>query len=284
MAILNIKILKTINILYVEDEDKLREQELKAYKKLFKTVFSCENGLNAWNTFKDNSEQIDIIVTDINMPNLTGLEFLQKASKISKIPFILTSAYDDSKYLQEAIELGVKKYIVKPINIKQLIENIQIEVQKNRKEQKIMDITQTLFDNSKDTQIKIEELSNQNILLKNKLAQNEDLINNYICKVTTNKNGIITNISKNITDLLFYTKNDLLEKNIDILQDSTCPNGSFQKQMLNSIHTKQKSVSTFIIKNKSNKINTFTVETSALRGSDYMVDSYEFYFNLKLPF
>ena len=38
MAILNIKILKTINILYVEDEDKLREQELKAYKKLFKTV------------------------------------------------------------------------------------------------------------------------------------------------------------------------------------------------------------------------------------------------------
>ena len=98
MAKININFLKSITLLYVEDEDGLRDQELRAYSKLFKKVFPCEDGDVALETFFKNQDEIDIIITDINMPKVSGIEFVRQVREVSDIPVIVTTAYQEIDY------------------------------------------------------------------------------------------------------------------------------------------------------------------------------------------
>jgi len=280
MASFDISILKTITILYVEDEAGLREQELKAYSKLFKNVFPCKDGEDAWEQYKENQDTIDIIITDINMPRLSGLELLKRVIEISNIPFILTTAHQDSEYLLEAIELGVKKYITKPINIKNVVEDIQSVVTQDRKENQIKNIAKSLLLESKHTEKQLSDLLNENRNLKRNIIAQRNLIDRYVSKLTTSKNGDILSVTHKLCELLNYSEIELLSKNIALLQDDSCKNGTFQKQMLNVIHKKETQSSLFVIKDKNNKTLNFIIDTSSTYDSNGFVDSYEYYFTL----
>ncbi|MDV4150715.1 response regulator [Clostridium sp. AL.422] len=81
----------------------------------------AHNGEEALNKFKERA--VDIIVTDINMPKLTGLELINEIKKInSNTRFTILSGYDEFAYAKEAIKYGVESYILKPINEKELEE------------------------------------------------------------------------------------------------------------------------------------------------------------------
>ena len=88
-----------------------------------KVVETAQNGYDALEKFK--SKPVDIIVTDISMPRLTGLELIREVRKInSKTKFIILTGYDEFTYAKEAIKYGVESYILKPINEEELQETL----------------------------------------------------------------------------------------------------------------------------------------------------------------
>ena len=63
----------------------------------------------------------DIVITDIRMPVMDGLEMIKEIKKLRKVPIIITTGYNDEEFLIEAIELGIDRYIKKPISQNRLV-------------------------------------------------------------------------------------------------------------------------------------------------------------------
>ncbi|MCK5110170.1 MAG: diguanylate cyclase [Arcobacteraceae bacterium] len=132
---MNKEILKDIVILYVEDEEDVREFTSKTLEKLVKCVKTANNGLAGLETFIEHFENpdlptFDIIITDINMPKMNGLDMLVKIYEIdSTIPSVITTAHNDVNFLKKAIDLGVRGYATKPLNLFQLLESISMAVE-----------------------------------------------------------------------------------------------------------------------------------------------------------
>ncbi len=117
------KILKELtnklNVLYVEDEKESREQISDIFKLLFHSLDTAFDGEDALEKY--NIKPYDIVITDINMPRMNGIE-LTKRIKIQNPSqnIIIISAHNDSDYLLQAINLGIDNFIIKPVQMEQL--------------------------------------------------------------------------------------------------------------------------------------------------------------------
>lgn len=137
-----------LTLLYVEDNKGLQQQAIKIFKKIFKNLVVADSGESAYDLYK--KYQPEIVVTDINMHNLSGLELSRMIKKVDPfVKIIITSAFDDKDYLFEAIDINVSKYIKKPLTITDLIEAItkvvdelEFESSRNLFENYIKDIFQ----------------------------------------------------------------------------------------------------------------------------------------------
>ena len=105
-------------ILIVDDEEEIR---LGVIKKInwesygFKVVGDAVNGVEAWE--KANNLKPDIVMTDIRMPFMDGLELGEKIQEIMpSTKIIIFSGCDDFEYAQKAIRINVSEYVLKPIN------------------------------------------------------------------------------------------------------------------------------------------------------------------------
>lgn len=117
------KKLKNLTILYAEDEKEMRDNITDALSFYAREVYSAKNGEEAFTMFME--KQPDIIMSDIHMPILNGIEFVKKVRLENRdIPIIMITAYTDTEYLIEAVELHMEKYIVKPITLNVLIETL----------------------------------------------------------------------------------------------------------------------------------------------------------------
>ena len=122
---MNKEVLQNISVLYVEDEIEVREFTSKLLGSLVKKVYSAQNGLEGLEIFKENINEIDLILTDINMPKMDGLEMCSFIKELNKdIPIVVTSAHNDPSFLKRAINVGVSTYAMKPIDLYQLVESI----------------------------------------------------------------------------------------------------------------------------------------------------------------
>ena len=126
----------------MEDEQAIREAIGGLLKNFFKDFLVCENGPEGLNTYKENQEKIDVIITDINMPKLNALDMLEKIKEISSfIPMLITTAHNDASFLHRAIDIGVTGYINKPIDVRKLLDvikkNVLPIVEKKRLESEI---------------------------------------------------------------------------------------------------------------------------------------------------
>lgn len=128
-----------LTILYVEDDPLTREEVLFSLELLVDRVLFGENGQQGIELFYSN--EIDLIITDIQMPLLDGLSMIEKIKQTHpRIPVIVMTAFNDVSYLFKAIELGVSHYVTKPANLKMLngkIEEIaeQISLKKTAQRQ-----------------------------------------------------------------------------------------------------------------------------------------------------
>jgi CheY-like chemotaxis protein len=112
---------KGLTLLYVEDNQSLRENASKLFRNLFETVDSAEDGAVGLDLFKKN--HYPIVITDIKMPNLDGIELASKIKKIKpETKIIVMSAHDDKESLLKFIELGISNFVKKPVNISELTD------------------------------------------------------------------------------------------------------------------------------------------------------------------
>lgn len=115
---------KSFKVLFIEDDYNSRVQTLKMLENLFKSVETASDGIIALEKFQNN--QFDIIFSDINMPNLDGIGFIDEIRQQDKnIPIVMMSAYDDKPYLLKCIEAGVDGYLIKPIVLQKLMNVLQ---------------------------------------------------------------------------------------------------------------------------------------------------------------
>jgi len=123
--LVNKEIVENITVLYVEDEKDVREFTAKLLGSLVKKVYSAEDGLDGLKQFKENINDIDLIVSDINMPKMDGLKMCSLIKDINKnIPIVITSAHNDPHFLNKAIQIGISTYAMKPIDLYQLVESM----------------------------------------------------------------------------------------------------------------------------------------------------------------
>ncbi len=114
-----IKYSNSLKLLYVEDNQSARDATLLIFEEFFKKIVLAVDGEDALEKF-DNS--FDLIITDINMPKLNGLEMTKKIRELNKnIPILVLSAYNESGYFLESIKLGVDGYLLKPIEMEQFL-------------------------------------------------------------------------------------------------------------------------------------------------------------------
>ncbi|MEA3383363.1 MAG: response regulator [Campylobacterota bacterium] len=115
-----IKETKKLTLLYVEDDEEIASKTINILKKFFDNIIYAKNGEEGF--LKYNENHLDLIISDIRMPKLSGIEMVEKIRKINnKIPIIFTTAHQEAEYYQSALDEDVKGYIVKPINIDKLI-------------------------------------------------------------------------------------------------------------------------------------------------------------------
>lgn len=113
-----------ISILYAEDEDITRLGISEFLKMNAANVYTARNGEEALIMYYQNHP--DIIITDIRMPVMGGIELIQKIKNQNKdIPVIITTAYNDVELLIQMIDIGVNQFLVKPIDNDRLLESIQ---------------------------------------------------------------------------------------------------------------------------------------------------------------
>jgi len=133
--------LKELTVLYVENDKEITKHTVDILQLKVKKVLTASNGQEAITIYK--KEKIDIIITDIQMPVMNGLTMVKKIRELNdEIPVIITSAFNETSFLKQAIDLHVDKYIIKPIDMSQLfaVLNRASEVIFQKKELQLKDI------------------------------------------------------------------------------------------------------------------------------------------------
>ena len=122
-------ILKKLNILYVEDELSAAKKFTKILSKFFHNVYTAYNGKEGLDIFENKN--IDLVISDINMPVMDGLEMSQNIRETcNDVPIILTTARTETDCLIKAIELNINSYILKPVFLNDLVGKLNLVAQK----------------------------------------------------------------------------------------------------------------------------------------------------------
>lgn len=113
-------LLKNFIVLYVEDEGMVRRSAVEYLTRVCKNVLEAKDGKEAIKLWRE--QKPDIIITDINMPRLNGIDMASYIRAHDKdVQIIIATAHSDTEYLLKAVELQLVKYIIKPITKEKLI-------------------------------------------------------------------------------------------------------------------------------------------------------------------
>jgi len=131
---------KTFTALYIDDEEDIKNMVYNVLRGMFAKFYTASNGQEGLDIFIEHKNEIDLLITDINMPIMNGLDMCTKIREIDiKIPIVITSAYNDKDFLHKSITVGVSGFVLKPMNIKKLVEAINKAVEPLRLQQKLDD-------------------------------------------------------------------------------------------------------------------------------------------------
>lgn len=114
---------ETKKILVVDDESQIvrvMRQILTAHQYQIRTASDGEAGIELFNDWKP-----DLVITDLQMPNVGGLELCRRVREFSEIPIIVLSVKDDEKTIVEALDAGADDYVTKPFGTNELLARVR---------------------------------------------------------------------------------------------------------------------------------------------------------------
>jgi len=168
-----------ITILYVEDEHSIRERLAKFLRRFCKELYVAQDGEEGLALYKEHTP--DIIVSDIRMPKMTGLEMVKKIKELNPEQIVLfLTAHSDSSFLFEAINLNISAYILKPVDldilgaqINRQIESIQNQrsaIKLKESESKLRMLAQAL--EQMDEMVRITDIDGHMIYVNDATLEN----------------------------------------------------------------------------------------------------------------
>ena len=218
----NFDVLKSLTILYAEDDEIIRESITRILKMFFKEVFVANDGNEALEIYQ--KQKIDVIMFDYVMPNLDGYQTAKIIREINKkIPIILVSAYTDKEKLLNAIELNLIKYLEKPILHENLV-NVFNSVIKSLEENNLLFskldencyysfVTKKIIKNDEEIILtKNEVLFIELLLDKPNQLISKEVIENRVFKETVDENtlrNMVYRLRKKIDSEIILTIRDL---------------------------------------------------------------------------
>ncbi|MEA3228396.1 MAG: response regulator [Campylobacterota bacterium] len=187
-----IKYTNSLKLMYVEDNSEAREATLLILEDFFENIEVCIDGLDGLDRFKNSD--VDLIITDINMPKMNGLEMIKEIRSLNKeIPILVLSAYNESGFFMDSIKLGVEGYLLKPVEIDQFVNML-------------------------------DKITNK-LKLKDELANNLHFLNQYQEAADSSSivsksdlDGNITYVNDSFCDITGYTRSELIGKNHNIIR------------------------------------------------------------------
>jgi two-component system chemotaxis response regulator CheY len=127
--------MKDYKILVVDDFDTMVRIIKNILEDLnYTNIVTARNGEYAWQIL--NKEKVDFIISDWNMPKMTGLELLIKvkeSSDFAHIPFLMVTAEAEQRHIMDAVKAKVNQYIIKPFTTEMLKEKIHLAIKSQEK-------------------------------------------------------------------------------------------------------------------------------------------------------
>jgi len=167
--------LKNLKILYIDDEENIRLNAIEYLGFYCDTVYGAKDGIEGLEVY--NKIKPDIIITDIKMPKLNGLEMVKRIrEKDNSTRIIMATAFLETSYLLQAVELGLVKYLIKPITADKILPVLKtclLDLKENSSIFKIDDnyafdiFNKTLFFNQEQVSLTKKELLTLELLVCN---------------------------------------------------------------------------------------------------------------------
>ncbi|WP_245394748.1 two-component system response regulator [Sulfurospirillum diekertiae] len=170
----------SLRILYVEDDVVLRENTIALLHDLFGEIHEASDGNEALLLYKKSENFYDIVITDLNMPQMNGMDLIKNIQIINpKQPIIVVSAHNETEYFLESIRNNVNGYILKPIDFNQLVETIY----------KVASLVKERQEKAKNQTKLQEKLEEQSLLL----AENSQTVHEFLTidKITKLQNATV---------------------------------------------------------------------------------------------
>jgi YesN/AraC family two-component response regulator len=205
------------SLLYVEDDKTLRDQYKEFFARRVDSFLEATNGKEGLEMFV--AYQPDIVVTDLLMPVMDGIEMIQEIKKLSpNTKIIITTAYGDTKYTLSAIDLNVTKYILKPMrgsHLNQIIEEVKELIILQREKEIYKSYIETII-NTQPSMVILNK--KRDIMIANKIFLEflgfeslEEFKLNHHC---------ICEFFEIDTDFFHYNKSDWIERALEMINSN----------------------------------------------------------------
>ncbi len=191
-----------LKLLYVEDNSQIRGETTELLEEIIGSVITAENGKEGLELFL--KERPDLVITDIQMPVMDGLEMVKEIRKVDKdVPVIVVSAHTETEAFIKSIELGVDGYILKPLNLSQFMDTLE------RVAEKIY-------------------LKREADRYMNLLKQYQEAMDQTLLVSKTDPKGVITYANDRFCEVSGYTREELIGKPHNIVRHPDMPKELFR--------------------------------------------------------
>jgi len=228
-------LLKKLSILYVEDDNTIRTELASLLTNFFNQVFTANDGDEGLNIYKNKQKKIDLIISDITMPKMSGIEMVKKIREFDKdIAVIYATAYSDKEFLIDSIKLKVFNYIIKPIDIRALLES-------SSELAEILHTKEIIHNKNRELSKYKEAIDANSIVIKTDTHMKIIYVNSHFCKITG------------------YDNDELIGKDFLTLAHSDVDKSIYNNMYANVL---------------DNKMWNGKLKQSTKEGSTFIVDSY----------
>ncbi|WP_432666135.1 Na-translocating system protein MpsC family protein [Wukongibacter baidiensis] len=236
-------LLYNLKVLYVEDEEFTRNELSRFLKRRVGKLYVSQNGEEGIEIFQD--QRPDLVITDLKMPIMDGLEMTRVIRNMgSNCPVIIITALSDSETIIKAVDIGIVKYIIKPVNTKELlltIEDLASNVLKSKF--KGTEVNNSYFI-SKDEKHKIEKKIKSEIahFIKSYTGKGPKDVQVFIRgnEIEVKAVGVLTVFQKNLIannrnfSLVNYNRRLLYIENCGVLEEKTGEILGFKPRIINA--------------------------------------------------